>query len=243
MNQLLLNELNSGMIADIVVIAIIAIFAISNVAKGFFKQVFKILSAIAAVVLAYYFCDELLAFLNEQFNVSEIFSRKILDLFGENAALIKEVTAENVAVAIAEMNLPEFIQEFAIQTLSSIASDAYANIGDFISHVAAQYILSAAAYIVLYLAARLILLLVAKLLELLIKLPVIRGFDKLLGFFWGLAKALFLIFIFIYVIDVLPIEGLAPIKSSISDSLLGAFLQRNNLFVSLIEWVVAKLPF
>ena len=54
----IMEGMNTGMITDIVCLSIIAIFGITNMAKGFFKQIFKVVCVLGALVLAYFFCDE-----------------------------------------------------------------------------------------------------------------------------------------------------------------------------------------
>lgn len=243
MTHLLLADLNSGMIADIVVLAIVAIFAIFNLTRGFFKQIFKVICAIGSLVIAYLFCNDLLAFINAKFGLDHALSQKILGSFGESAALLQELTAENLTAAISGLGLPEFITDFAVKTLETVTLDLYANIGEYLAHIVSHYALLGGSFVVLYLVARLVLFLVSKLLALLIKLPVIRGIDKFLGLVWGLLQAFILIFVCFYLIDVLPINALQPVKDSISNSLIASFLQEHNLFTQLMDWAMTKITF
>ena len=241
MNHLLLSEISNGMIADIVLVAILAIFAVVNISKGFFKQVIKLACAIVALLCAYLFCDDLINLLNGKFNLTQLVGEKLLDVFSKSAAMLEELTEENLVAAISSLKLPEFINEFAINALSGVTEGLYDNIGHYLSTIVTNYALTGAAFLAIYIVARIILFIVAKLLEALVKLPIIRNIDKILGFILGLVKALLLIFIVLFVLDVLPLEQLQPIKTTISDSYLTSWLQKHNLFTEIINYVVQNV--
>ena len=140
MTSLLLNSMNHGMIADIACLAVVVIFAIINLSKGFFKQLFRVICGIGSLVLAFVFCDELVNFLDVKFSATAFFSSKILTLFGEKASLLQEITVENISIAITEMGLPQFIADFAVQMLSKASIDLYSNIGEYLSSILAHFI-------------------------------------------------------------------------------------------------------
>ena len=240
MLNLLSSTLNNGMIADIACLLIIAIFAISNLTKGFFKQVLKVACGIIALFLAYFFCDKLLSFVDEKLDLTAKLATKILGVFGENEALAQQVSAENVATAITAMGLPQFVADFAVSAISDVIMGMYANIGEYLSNVLSHYILLALSYIAIYLVAKIVLLIVRKIIENIVKLPVIRSIDKLLGLLFGLVKAVILLYVVIFLIDVLPFNGLIPVRTALSNSMIGAFLQEHNLFANLIGWIITK---
>ena len=239
-NQLL-TTISSGIIADVIILAIVVIFAIINLKKGFFKQLVKVICAVVAVIVAYSFCDDLLTFANANFNVTQLLRDKILGLFGEGSVFLMEVTNENIATAITSLGLPESLIEVAVNALSNVASDLYSNIGEFLSQLLANYILTSVSFVLIYIVARIVLILIAKLLESIIKLPIISDIDKFLGFILGMIKALILVFFVLFIIEVLPLEPLAEVKNALSQSILGSILQKHNLFTYFINWIVANI--
>lgn len=243
MTSLLLNSMNNGMIADIACLAVVVIFAIINLSKGFFKQIFRVICGIGSLVLAYVFCDELVNFLDVKFSATAFFSSKILTLFGEKASLLQEITVENISIAITEMGLPQFIADFAVQMLSKASIDLYSNIGEYLSSILAHFIVSGIAYIGLFLVLKLVFFIVSKIIEQLVKLPVLRGLDTFLGLLLGVIKSVIFLFIAIYLIDVLPLTFLEPVKIALGDSMIGAYIQNNNLFADVITWVLESFKF
>lgn len=238
--ELLLASLDQGMIADVVCLLIVAIFSIVSLAKGFMKQAFKIVALVGSFVIAYFFCDELLAFVDSKWNLSDKFATKILALFSQNEAFSLAATVENVGTAIKSMGLPQFIADAATNALANVTT-AYANIGEFLVELLTNYILMGISYIIILILSRLILGLIGKILSKIFKLPVLRGIDRILGFIYGAVIGIIVLYIGIYTIDVLPFEFLTTVKDALSNSMIGAYIQNNNLFAQLITWAINTL--
>ena len=229
---------NGGMIADIVCLAIIAIFAISNYKKGLMAQIFKVLCTIGALALAYFFSETLTTYLSQNYELDNVISQKLQEFFGQGATFLAELTEENLQTAINELKLPDFIADFA---LSSINNGVFENIGDYLAQIMTHYLLLAISFIAIFIVSKLLLTLVSKLLVQIIKLPILRGIDSFLGLIWGLVKATLLIFALMFIIEILPGNLFIEAKTAIDNSLFASFLHEFNLFSTAMSWIATKL--
>lgn len=241
MLNLISADLSKGMIADIICLAIIALFAISNLSKGFFKQLFVVICAISATLLAYFFCDNLVNFVNAKFGLGDTVTAKILGFFGEKAVILEEITEQNIINAINSLGLPQFIADFAIKSLATTDLFNFEHVGEYLANIIANYVLTGVAFVVIFYVSKLILFIVRKIVEKLVKLPILRGIDKILGLVLGLVKALAVLYVGIYLITIIPSSALQGARDALNQSMIGHFLQEKNLFASIITWAVSAI--
>lgn len=233
-----------GIIADIALVLIVAIFAFVNLKKGFTKQVLAIAVTIGSLLIAYFFSDDILLFLDNQFSLTDKLADKILGAFGENAALTAELSLENLKAAITEMGLPAFIAEFAEKALETVTG-GYENIGQFISHVLSHYILVAVSFIATWIIARIILGFVKKIVSKIVNIPGLHFIDKTLGFALGIIKGIIVVYVLIYVVEIIPasVSQISAVKDALSASVLGGLLKEYNLVSIAFTWIVDKFKF
>lgn len=234
-----------GLIIDLVCLAIILAFVVVGLIRGFFKRVFKIAVSIGALLIAYFFCDNLVNLLESQFGLLTKFSEKIvsLDLFNVPAEVLKGDLTQSIAAAVESMNLPEFIAEAAkgfVDSLGQNLDNSLENVTTTISTVLSQYALIGASFVVLLLVSKLILSIAAIILTKIVELPVINGVDKLLGAIMGLIKGFLIVTVVIYLISVIPGDLFDDLRYMLSTATLGGFLQENNLLEAIISAIVAK---
>ena len=104
------SNINAGLIADIVCLVIIAIFAIINGKKGLMGQIFKVACTVGALLLAYFFSEPLTAFVTDTFKLDALLSEKIHGLFDKGGAYLNEVNAENLSGKIVALPTRDDVQ-------------------------------------------------------------------------------------------------------------------------------------
>ncbi|MBQ3571249.1 MAG: CvpA family protein [Clostridia bacterium] len=243
MLNLISADLSKGMIADVICLAIIALFAISNLSKGFFKQLFVVICAISATLLAYFFCDNLVNYANAKFGLGELVTGKIMNFFGEKLPIVTEFTDTTIKDAIKNLGLPQFIADFAIKSLETTDLINFEHVGEYLANIIANYVLTGVAFVVIFYVSKLVLFIVRKIVEKLVKLPILRGIDKILGLILGLIKAFAVLYVGIYLITIIPSSALQGAREALNDSMIGHFLQEKNLFASIITWAVSAIKF
>lgn len=232
----ILAEVSAGLICDIVIAVIALIIIGSNVQKGFVKQIIGLVATIGAVLLAYFFCKDLVNLVNEKFGWHDKLAEKLLGIFGKKEAFNVALTEENVRAAIASIGLPDFVADVCAKLMSGVGGAAE-NVGQFLSDVAAKYILLAASFIVLFIVARLVLGLVKGIIIKIVSLPIISGVDKLLALVLGVIKAVIVIYVGLYVIQMIPlnVSFLETVKSALNESKIIEFLNGSDVVKGLFD--------
>ena len=112
-----LSSINAGVITDIVILLFVTLICLGNCLRGFSKQLLGLVATIGSLVIAYFFSDELLAFIDKNFDLTQKFSNYLYGAFGDKLALQLEPTIENIHDAIISAGLPEFVAKFAENAL------------------------------------------------------------------------------------------------------------------------------
>ena len=114
---------------DIVLIAIIVVFAIIGIAKGFVDSVLSIFSSLISLVIAYFLAKYVAALLNSWFKLNELFG-KMLGSWGVTEEGLAGFSREKIASLItflASMLLVWILIKVAIWLLSKLFDSVTAN--------------------------------------------------------------------------------------------------------------------
>ena len=220
---------------------ILAVFVITSLIKGFFKQIFKIAVTIGAFLIAYFFCDNLSNFLENKFQLLTKLSDKIVTLFDVPAEALKGNIEETIVSAVESMNLPQFIAEAAVKSLGSLSNTIDNSIIGVQTHIAgtlANYILIGASFIGLLIVSRLLLSIVSMILSKLVELPIIKSIDKILGGVMGLFGGFVVLTVLIYLISVIHGDLFNTVRES--NSFMYEFLHKYNFIEAIISAIVSK---
>lgn len=165
-------------IADIVLIAIIAVFIIVGSVRGLVKTLFGLGSIVVAIILSltlYPIVSDALA----TSKVGAIVQESVSNLLGQNEQAA--TTTEN------ESALPEFVQnsidnaaQQTTQALSATVTEAALNI---------------ISMLIVFVLVKILLWIIAKILDLATKLPVIHSCNKLLGGVLGCVSGILIIYL------------------------------------------------
>lgn len=235
----LLNGVSNTLIVDIAFLVILAIFLIVGLCKGFVKQIFGALSSVIALVAAYFLCAYLVKFLEQQFGLLTKLAEAIGSQIGTTGVAGEPASKEAIEKAVSEFGLPAFIADYA---KAQLGTDTSLKIYQLFGNILGNLVLSAGCFIVLYIVFRLVLVLLCKLLQSVVKAPGLNALDRVLGMLLSLVKGVLVLYVIIFVVDVIPVnEGfIATVKAAISESTVGSFLQNHNLFSMAMTWIAEK---
>lgn len=197
-----------GIIVDILIILIIAIFSILGYEKGLAKVLIKLLSFVVSIVIAL------------------VLYKPVSNVIIKNTQ-IDEKIKEKITVKI----LPESETE---NTISKSIIDTTNGVVDNASEQVTIKIIQTGTMIALFLIARIILLVVSMLSNVIDKIPVIKQFNKLGGTIYGILKGIFIVLIILAVTAlVAPLLG-ENIISAITNSTIGGFIYNNNVILKIL---------
>lgn len=214
----------SGLITDIVIAVVMLIIIAVNLKKGFVRQVIGIIASIGALIVAIAFCKSLAGFVNDKFGWTDSFAAKIFSSFGDKEIFKLGLNEESIRQAVQTIGLPEFVANLAVK-LAEGATDPDATVGAYLSLLFAKYIVTAGSFVALYIVARIVFGIIKHFIVKAVSLPIISQIDKILALVLGILKSLIILYVVIYIVDLLPSSGefLTALKTAFSESVLVKF--------------------
>ena len=193
---------------DLILIAIIGLFTFIGYKKGLIKVAFGLVSFILAIVIS-------------------VVLYKPVSNFIINYTPIDD----NIEAAIDErLNSPNITNE----ETENIVSNYYNNIKNASTSVIAdgisKTIINIGCMIIVFIISKIILLFFKFAGDLIAKLPLIKQFNSVGGFLYGLLKGFIIIYIFLALIAILsPIININNIVTMINSSILTNIMYNNNI--------------
>lgn len=217
-------------IIDLIMLGIILFSLLFGAIRGFFRQVLSVLGALASIILAIIFCDELAEFIMTSIpSISDGLKGKIGELFGLTDELLAG-TKEQILESLAKTSIPAFLHELLANAIIETAGDLN------IVHILTKWSLVAISFVIIFLASFIIFFVIKLIFKGLTKIKVVGALDRILGAILMALK--FIIGIIILITFISVFADLNPILApTLQDGTVV-----NSIFNSLISWIMS-LPF
>ena len=181
-------------ICDIVIIALVAIAAITGLVKGFFKRLAGFLAFVGAVIVAFIFYKTVVGMLSGTGLFSTINEKLLNWINGKNEAFlhtIGELGENGIRDAISTLGIPKFIVNFVFKDLTNIvANNGDELLGVYMANLLANYALIAISFFIIFLLAYIVLRIVFGFFKKLADKKSFGAIDKILGLAWGILRSL-----------------------------------------------------
>ena len=217
-----------GIIADIVIVAILLINAISGAKKGFVYTIYRFFRLIIAFASAYFFAKPLAAIIkatpfheklvsNLESSLGEYLENAVSGIFSQNTA-VSESAASSEKLSALQKYLgidPEAIAHEYSKLMEQKAENATESIKDYILAPFTDGITTAISFVLIFVASLLALYIVMKILDLIAGAPVINGINRTLGGISGIVVGIIQIFVITIILDaLLPLAGAGGILAA-----------------------------
>lgn len=183
---------------DLILALIMVSIVLTAVRRGFVVSVFKLLSAVAAVIVAVLFYKQLGSFFCDRFVYDRVFASLSdwLQKLAQNADGSFDLGAAVAALpeglktlaAAAGLDLSALDASYA--GLSAATESAANSLCTTLASALARLLSNILAFAALFFGMLIVLSLVCLLLDALCKLPLLKGTNRLLGFAFGVCEAL-----------------------------------------------------
>ena len=250
-----------SIIIDIVIVAILLIFLIIGIKRGFLLMLLPLLSIVLAIVLGFLLKGPVRSLLDKTSMESGISSsitsllQKALDEnggetkeAGESAQneIPDEVTKEEGEAAVKDSGIPKYIADIVKSWAAKNADDVYGEGTDTAAILGAK-IASFAMDLIAFLIIAVIVIIILLIVKLIIKntrqlnIPVLHQLSSVGGAIVGLALGVVILYGVAFVIGLLASCGvLTGFAESMRKSFLGGFLYNHNLIGQLVAMIKAK---
>ena len=205
------------MIFDIIFLAIIIACAIAGYRRGLVLTLFKLLSFILAIVLAWVLYPYIASLL-ENFGVTQKIYEYIL-----NSGLM--ASPESVAGTL--MKAPDY--------LSSMVSTGVIEAGEAASRFVTDLIINLISFIIALILVNIILGILQGVLKIISKLPVIGCLNKIGGIFAGVFEAVLIVYILLAVAAVFtPVSSDSDFNTLMKQSVAVNYMYENNPIIDAV---------
>ena len=208
-----------GIIADLIIIAVVLLFIFLGYKKGLTGSLIKLLSFIIAIVVAFVLYKPVANAVIENTVIDDNIRTTL------SATLGVEDKTENT-----EENVPSTIMDNINKEIEN-ADEVKANV---IDHTTIT-IVNIGSGIVIFLAVRVILVLISLFAKILTDLPVMKQVDKLGGLAYGAIEGIVIVYAVLAVISLTSvIWANNAVVTAIAKSSLGEMLYNNNIILNLL---------
>lgn len=197
------------MITDIIIVAVIVLFAIIGVKRGIAKTILNLAGLVLTAISAYYLSSFLSQLIYDSFLKQSVITntQQIIEQNGIDYALSNCLEAVPQWIngilsfigGIFGIGLDEF------QNQLSVPSDVSSSVSQVIENAVSPVVTSVLTIILIIVLFIIILIIVKKLVKLISKvfnIPVIKQINQLLGGIFGLAEGLLIVFIAVNIFDI-----------------------------------------
>lgn len=193
------------------VAALFVIFIFIGWHKGFLRIVISFAGTIVIIIATAVMSPKLSRYVVENTGIYERTQEKVTEVFLENLVPPDEEKTEDRAVSedegsgssyLKDLDLPDILKNDLIEKTASEMYQALVAvvIKDYVSVYLARIIVNAGSFVAMYAALSLALWVVVKSSDIISKIPVIKGFNKMLGALTGVAQALIIVWVFFFVV-------------------------------------------
>jgi len=222
-----------GIFVDLIIVLIIGLCIFNGYRKGLARCILKLVTSIIALFIAILLFRPFVNFVvnntiideNIQLSLEKVMNNGIEERKDENNNdLVKE-----------DSGIPKPIAEYLNSNLKNTAKQKQEEAVVSVARSAAILIVEIACFISIYVIVKIILKILTILIDIVSKLPIIRQFNEVGGFLYGIVEGVVIILLIMTgVAIVTPLTGAYEVATIILQSHLGAFFYNNNIILNLI---------
>lgn len=229
-------EVTPSLIGDIVLIAIVLIFAFIAAYKGFFRCLIGFVGTVLSIVLAFIFCRTMANSLQNWFGLLDTFTKGFTDLISKIPAFAVPIE-NNVEASLSAANVPAFVVKLIVEALAGESVVAGTTPAQLIAPVVANMALLVLSFFGIFLVIKIICIILNKTFgEAIRNIPGVRSLNSLLGFILGAAEGLFFVYCLLFLAALFPIQA---VTDFITQTTVMNYLYNNNLLGYLINWIIS----
>ncbi|MDO5573879.1 MAG: CvpA family protein [bacterium] len=219
------------------VIAILVISAVNGYRKGFLRIAISLFNIILVICIVTVISPYVSNYLTNHTKVYDHLKQKVVEVFADNNAQYDNTIEENQIKTIESYDLPEIITSCLI---NNNTSEVYHELmvtlfEEYVAGYLAKMIINAISFIGCFLMLWIFIWFILFSADIIARIPIIKGFNKLLGLFAGLVKGLLIVWVgfFIAIIFFGNTIG-SKMLTSINSSVILTLLFNNNLLAKFI---------
>ena len=238
---------------DAIILIAAVIIIIVAAKKGLIRAVMGLVTSVASLILAYAYTPVLAGYIREKFlidritgNINETLKGWSLDTASDLYNLDRLVTSDNTDFASILNRYGVSIDKIAdrLRGLVGVGETEVHSVAEEIASPTSTVLASVLAFLAIFIAAFLVLTLITKILNAIFKLPVLSGFNKVLGVLFGVVEAVFVAYILSIALSAL-VGALGAISpdlfgpDTVNNTIICRFFVEHNPFTWISDFLKA----
>ncbi len=219
----------SGNVLDFIVVALLIFFALIGLRQGFVNRVVGVIGGIVALILAFSLCKPFSNLLESLFGLNSGLAKLISKAFAGNDALNTKVSdIDQIKQILTDQNIPSFIRNKLLDS-NLVTSDK--TIAQMLGATISKYCSAAIAFIILLLSVKLICSLLRFVFTRIEdRFVCVFLANKILGVCFAFLQCLVIIYLFFFVVNILPSGIVGGLQRVVDASKITRFITNKNLF-------------
>ncbi len=231
-----LNVVWTNYALDIVVIFVIAAFAITSAKRGFINCIFGLISTVAAIAAAFILMKPVLEWTGGLFGLQEIIENACVDGLAKIKGFDIDVSAAGIEEALTGKNMPAFLINLIVESVGNEEVAKGTTLAMIAGGTLGELATTLIVWLLLFLITKLLLKLVQGIISSIVEnLPIISSLNRLLGLAVGTLQGLLIVCAVVAVLGVIPTEGITVF---INDCALTGWLYNHNPIHTILSWII-----
>lgn len=221
------------MIVDLIIIAIIVLFGIFGLKKGFMQTLLSFAGVLLALILSLLFADNLAEAL-----IASPFGKTISNLAnnilsGMGGFMTTVVPSYEALVQTLSESLPNIIAEALAHSIDGFTGTvANMTVAEILTPGLTNIMMTIISFILIFVGSLIVFSIVKAVVKSITSLPIINSVDKALGFVLGVVKGVIFIYVvFLFVSLLSGAEFMQWFVDALNSSKLALWLYNNNLIL------------
>lgn len=221
----------------IIVVALLVISAMHGYRKGFLRMAISLFTIILVIAIVTVISPYVSNYLIHHTKVYDQLKEKVVEVFADKNEVYDNTIEENQVKTIQTYELPDIIKTCLIEnnTAEVYSAMMVSLFEDYVAGYIAKMIINAITFIGLFLMLAILLAFVIFSADIIAKIPIIKGFNKLLGLFTGLCSGLLIVWVGFFVAIIFFGNSIGTkMLTYINDSIFLSILFNTNILVKFI---------
>lgn len=209
-----------GVAIDVTIIALVVLFALIGLHKGFFKSVISMISTLVVIVISFFLAGPFARLINKLYDFTGLIAEKLCSAIASMGAFYSKPIPEGVSGAEIVESIPASTNGFLKKLMSYVLKPLSANdiqgetVANIVSGAFASIIMTIIAGIILFIAIKIIISLASRLFDNITRNKVFGSVNKILGLVFGAIKGFLIVVVFSVVLTLLTVVPLVNRKLS-----------------------------
>ena len=233
-------------IIDLGIILVLGLGFLLGWYKGFLVSVLHVASYVVSWIIAVASYSSLASYILEKTNFDNTLlyftagAEKLSDMSVANVS-VHELGFEKIQEIISTSNLPKPIENMMLDNIvnGAFASQGITTLSDYFNQTLINLSLSLISFLIIFFAVKLICTFVIGLIDYIVKLPILKQFDKIFGGAVGVLQAAIFVWVVFSIVPILmSVLPLEDFNNLIQGSLLGRMFFNGNIIFNVLKSVL-----